>query len=236
MGQLLHKSYGSSLFSVPQIKGRLMKTRFITGWILLLVLASIPVSADSVQLGTTGSTAGVIAVTPGGVLAQSFTLTSTISVSAINVAVGGFSNGPLLLQLTNAIGPTATPANLLFQAQITPNLPFTLEWLSSATTLTLAPGNYFLIMSTTTGSSNSGWIRYSGTLGSAGSVGGTLWTFDLSNVNTGFLPASNWFNCGCGNLGFELVGQPVNPVPEPATLLLVGSGLAAGWLKRRKRI
>jgi hypothetical protein len=60
------------------------------------------------------------------------------------------------------------------------------------------------------------------TIGTFDGVNTTLTGFSMGNFNSGRID-------GSGNLSF-------NTIPEPASLLLVGSGLAAlGWLRRRRQ-
>ena len=200
--------------------------------IVLILSFAAQAQADSVLLGTGGTPLqGVLAFGPNGPLAQSFTLTTTINVSAINIFVSGGSSGPLLIQLVNMIGLGTTTSNVLAQGSVSPS--GATEWLSIATATTLGPGTYFLVVSSAT-PNNSGWIRTAGNLPSTvGTVGTTFFT-NASNVDLAFAPASNWLGNGVTNVGFEIVGN-TNPVPEPGTLALMGSGLAGIWLRRRRK-
>jgi hypothetical protein len=100
-----------------------------------------------------------------------------------------------------------------------------------------------------------GYVDPNGALGSnAGAFGTTptKWTLTVSNSTVLAALASyiaNGNNIAIGldsdchfsdsSIGFEIFGNPVqggSAVPEPATLLLVGSGVAAAYRRRRKQL
>ena len=209
-----------------------MKKRFVICFALLFATTS-PAGADAVLLGTTGSLEGVIGFEPNHPLAQRFSVTSAIDVSAINVLVAGFAAGPLLLQLTDSLGTGTTAADVLFETLLTPSGP--MEWLSAPVAVTLDIGTYFVVMNDASGGFvNSGWVRQSSTISSGvGTIDAV--TLHAPNGDPNFAPSSNFVNCGCEYLGLEIVGSP-HQVPEPALMLLLASGACSRWLRSTRRI
>ncbi|MCL4522582.1 MAG: PEP-CTERM sorting domain-containing protein [Acidobacteria bacterium] len=224
----------------------MLKRGIVIGFMTLL-FSAFPAHADSVLLGTGATWNGAsFIIDSGHTGAQQFTLTSTIQVTGVNVlmALGTFGTaGTIQIQLTNAIcaglpciqnGPP-TQANVLAQgtwtsSAVVPNTTV-LSWAPLSTNLVLGPGTYYLVVSS--GDASIEWTMPSPILASTVGSVGSRYSAGPSSVNTQLPPAS-LFVGGGGTMGFEIVGN-ANPVPEPATLLLVSSGLAAGWLRRRRK-
>jgi hypothetical protein len=106
-----------------------------------------------------------------------------------------------------------------------------LSWASLPTNLILNPGTYYVVVSSLDAGIE--WTKPSPILASSvGSVGSPYFSNGPS-VNNSFPPASFFVGTG-GTQGFQISGN-ANPVPEPGTMLLVASGLTAGWLRRRRK-
>lgn len=62
-------------------------------------------------------------------------------------------------------------------------------------------------------------------------------TFALGNGSIFIADSSTYnFTFGLGTHSLDITGQIVNPVPEPGTLALMGTGLVTVWTSRRKWI
>jgi len=220
-----------------------------------------PAKADSLLLGTGISLGSIPMLTLAGpnvpntqFLAAGFNLNQPVHVSILKidlVASWGVS-GTAVVQVTNAIGPATTPANVLAQTNVVvPSGPSTQlfgtpNFISIPLNLNLGPGAYYIVASTTQANVNMGWesalTYWPSTVGSIGSayVASTFASPLLGNPNPSFAPASTWsdysgFYPYTVTVGmFELVGHPASEVPEPATLLLVGSGIASLWVQRKR--
>jgi hypothetical protein len=164
---------------------------------------------SQVLLGTdlpTSNTGAEIAVLFSQSLAQNFTLTSPVSIDAIKLQMSGFGIDQFTLRLTNSIGAGTTQANVLLQRNLT--FPNTGGGVSGSTVsvpvnLSLPPGNYFIVLSSTQGSARQGWLVSTATLPSAvGSVGD--FRFSLPN-DPSFPPASTFIPVGFGPAAFQLI-------------------------------
>ena len=144
------------------------------------------------DLPTTNSFAE-IAVISSQSLAQVFTLTSPVHISTLRLQMSGFGFDQFTLWLTNSIGPGTTPANVLFQTNLT--FPNTGGGISGATVsapidLDLAPGTYFIVLSSPQTNISQGWMLSNTILPSTvGSVGAWEATFPGNN-NPAFPPSS----------------------------------------------
>ena len=189
-------------------------------------------NADSILVGT-GLTA--IPTNQAGLLttqylAQSFTLNTAVEITSVEVLIGGFGDGRVLLQLTNALGPGAGPSNVLAQAELdVPNTVFPAgQLLSFATDLDVDAGTYYLVASSIV--QGGWWPMVTSLLPSrVGSVGFPFFT-PLGGANA-FAPASTWIldNClQCTRDGFRIRGETEkhgSAVPEPSTILLFTTAL-----------
>lgn len=169
---------------------------------------------DRLLLGTdmpTTNTDAEVAVTNFQTVAQQFTLTSPVHLSSINLQMSGFGVDQFTVRITNAIGPNTTQANVLFETNATfPNTGGGINGatVSVPTDLNLAPGTYFIVLSSTQNNVLQGWLASNVSLASTvGSVGAKFFTFS-SGANPAFPPA-----------GFF---SPIEPRPQ--AFQLFGSG------------
>ena len=176
--------------------------------ISLIVQPPLP----GILLGTdlpTRNTSAEIAVFHQQFLAQGFTLTSPVHISTINLQMSGFGVDQFTLWVTNSIGPGTTQANVLLQTNLT--FPNTGGGISGATVaapvdLDLAPGNYFIVLSSAQQNFLQGWMLANVALPSTvGSVG--TWNFTFGgNLNVAFPPASTFQPIGSRPGAFQLLG------------------------------
>jgi hypothetical protein len=151
---------------------------------------------------------GEIAVILQQTLAQRFSLTSPISFSEIKLQMSGFGVDQFTLQLTNSIGPGTTQANVLFQTTATfPNTGGGINGttLSVPVNLSLPPGDYFIVLSSTQQDITQGWLIANTTLPSTvGSVGELFFSL-IPNVNVAFPPASAFTPLVFGRAAFQII-------------------------------
>ncbi len=167
---------------------------------------------EQILLGTdlpSTNTSAEIAVFFPQTLAQRFTLTSAVHISTIKLQMSGFGVDQFTLWVTNSIGPGTTQANILLQTNLT--FPNTGGGISGATVsapvdLNLAPGNYFIVLSSTQPNFLQGWMMSNITLPSTvGSVGAWEFTFPVNN-NPAFPPSSIFTPIGARPGAFQLLG------------------------------
>ena len=219
-----------------------MKTRTSFIGLLLFLAYSIPARADSVLVGTTTlGNSFILTVNSFQFLGQDFSFNEAASISEINLFMNGAGSGQFTVQLTDAIGPSTTLSDVLFQAAA----PFPTSgglWVSVPASLSLGPGNYFLVLSSNQ-SAYQGWLGGGSALpSSVGSVGfGSVSNSFCCTFNDSFPPASSWTPLflqgpnGFANFPFtfEIVGSA--PAPEPNSLRLLSCALAVLWGLRRLR-
>ncbi len=200
-----------------------------------LVLLGIPAAYGSFQFGTTlPSSVTLFSVQSSCcVLAQPFTFTGFMTLQSINLDLGGLAAVPETLWLTDNEGPGTTVSDVLFQHNFTS--PVTAD-VNTATTvsfavsnLILAPGTYYLVLSSTSSTNPGGWGNSSTLLGSNAGLGSVAAFLQADTpgqvVDNSFPPDSGFVTNGLGDrLAFQLDGQV--GTPEPATWLLCAAGVA----------
>ncbi len=169
-----------------------------------------------------------------GEQANQFSLASTAFVTTIDFTLVAFTSGdPFTMSLRSSLTGSDIATFNVNGANVAP----TLDSFSVTLNQSLAAGTYYLVLSSTV--YDGGWILSDDTLvQNAGTVtdgiwfsgdGGSTWNFDTpADLNCQSSPGSS----ACGPFVFAVNGS--SAVPEPATLLLLGSGMAVGALKRRK--
>lgn len=205
---------------------------------LLFVTLGVPapVDADSVALGTTSlSPIGQPAVEQDQAVAQQFTLTSSLNVSSLDVTInsdGGVLTSPLLVWITDSLGPSTTASNVLFKASAGPG-PFSNSDVNIPVGQTFSTGTYYLLLSTESNLPSASWGLAQSTLASSvGTVGEAFYCCFPSATDTGSFPPSQTyfqlFNLDNqpGLMLFDLRTAAVS-TPEPASFVLLGLGLLA---------
>jgi hypothetical protein len=196
---------------------------------VFLALSSMPARASIISVGGSGDTGQIIGVDEA--VAISFVLTQSFTNVSISAPIDSFgASGGLWFQ-KNAIGPTASFADVIFAE------PFNNTSVSPfATGLTLEPGLYFLIVSI-----DSGWATWTGsttpveTIGPGAALG---LEFHASGLEP-FVPQTDFSVLFApGSLHYSLDGNAEVLVPAPSAITLLGLGLVslAGMRRRRSPI
>jgi hypothetical protein len=141
-------------------------------------------------------------------IAQGFSLTAPISTTELKLQMSGFGSDQFTVWVTNSIGPGTTQANVLFQTTAT--FPNSGGGTTGGTTisipmnLSLPPGDYFIVLSSTQPSVFQGWLMSTTTLPST--------VASLSDVkfvifgNVLFPPASDFITLGERPAAFQIFG------------------------------
>jgi hypothetical protein len=174
------------------------------------------------------------------VVAAQFSLYGTSFVSTIDATLESFSGDQLTLSLVSSL--TGTGTTFGSQTFTSPGLDTELNQSESFTfDLSLAPGTYYLLLSTTAGLGDE-WMGSDNTLiQNAGAVsdgmwvsedGGTTWSFDgISNPICPF---------GCQPAVFAVNGTSTPAAPEPSTFALLALAIlvfiGAARLRRQRHL
>ncbi len=217
-----------------------MKKAMMIVVMCLLVWCSGPKAAGAVLLIDSGPPTSPFSgfnIFDNQFLAQQFTLPIGATITQIAFFGGRIGTGPdplVNVQLTNAIGPGTSSSALLADLSLTVSNFFgSSAFLPIPTSFFLDPGTYFLVLSSNAPLADSAvWAT-----GPPNDIGPEFIS-SSSLINSGFPPASQFFPnplVGFQDFGLRISGNPGAPIPEPGTLLLLGSGLAGLGISTRRR-
>jgi hypothetical protein len=161
------------------------------------------------------------------VLAQAFSLSDPAFISTIEVYMFAPGDVPIVMQmqLTSAIGPAATAADLIGSFSLPTPPPLEPAFVSSPVNLNLQPGTYFLVFS----------APYPGAVmpdGPPNDIGDLFAAFDDGfnpvfppNIDMAFPPASNFslvsIAPGNGTVGVRIEGNVIPAVPDESSTLVL---------------
>lgn len=213
----------------------------------LLAFFSDPASANAIVVGTQFSTAVQGGIVVGGgdgkqtpqFVAQGFSLPVSAETSVAQIVLTVVGNQSFDLQLTNAIGPSASAQNVLgertFNAVLSGPVQDLYPNLGQVFTLplhrTLGPGEYYLIASSTDPNGYLSWPFFGGfglptyepLQNTLGSVDPSFYAAFNGGANASFPPESNWtYQYPDSPVEFRVLG-----VPEPSSLPLFIFGVLA---------
>jgi len=217
-----------------------MKTTFRSSLAVFALFASIATYSgsasatiiyESTTQGVTGFSSGY-GLWDTQFLGSRFSLSSDTAITSIGVHMGG--NGTFFGAIVGLSDPNALPISTpLSGLNILANGTFTASKNSIEQTLdlpiTLGPGNYGVIFGTGLfGTSGIGFMPTPGDTGSDNISAASYFFWNGGQT----IPA--WQDGGFSEVRFVVNGETSNPVPEPATFLLLGAGLAGAAFVRRK--
>jgi len=191
-------------------------------------------SGNNLYNGSTGWTISGTSAPPGSfTTANEFTSLASGSVSEIDVAVSyvaGFQNSSFYAAIYT-VGSNGTPGTELWsETDLTSNQQFGgccgLVSLTGITGLTLSAGeSYFIVLGPADFNSNTYAVFNWNSTGATG-----VDEFSRDNGQT-------WTSNGVTTIGaFDIVGGNQPTVPEPSSLLLLGSGLVGAFTTMRKKM
>jgi hypothetical protein len=160
----------------------------------------------------------------------------------LNDYEGGFSGASFTFQIMDAVGASATAANVLYQTSALfpdteggPHAPVTMSGIGLALA---ANTTYYLVISTAAGQNANqtghGWGTTTGPyIEPFATVGSAYVGIRVNNGVADYTDLQE--NTGGVRTLFLLESQDAAVVPEPTTLLLLGSGLLAASRRMRRR-
>jgi hypothetical protein len=170
-----------------------------------------------------------------GIIADQFleeNWTSTVGFNDVTISAFVFTenaaNTSATAYLTTQVGPGATSAELVAQANLTLPVGMSSPELLLFSGLDLAPGTYYLVLATTDTSDNEGW--FNGDLSSSSAITAPGVTFNppgfVANVvvDAAYPPGSTFSGTYPTGYAFD-VATAAAAVPEPSSLALMGVGV-----------
>ncbi len=211
----------------------LRKTILASITFILLCFASANVArADTVIISVNGSFNFQAFVYPQQTLAVGWSQSNTYTNVNISAQLGTWT-GPATgtAYLTTRIGPGTTIADQVAVTAFT--FPNTLTDFTLFTGLTLTPNTYYLTIANPASGTGT-WAGRGGTATLTTDAGvARLGAYVIQNTSI-YPPASSY--SGTSDLFYTVRGNSVTAaVPEPATMFLLGTGLAGVAAKVRKR-
>lgn len=184
-------------------------------------------SCGNIDIGT----AGGYEISDRQRLAQSFVLNAVVDVSALDVAISAYSLNltQVNVYLTDDLGSNAST---LAAESFVLTYPSTPQVLSLTLDSQLQAGTYYVLLTSSGGAESSpeGTVTES----AIGSVGSAYYANSALGLNP---TVAGWQSFNSATVGFELMGREATAVPEPDTLVLMGSGMIflPCWLKHSIR-
>lgn len=178
----------------------------------LIVMVALRAQPQSVLLGVNPPpNLGAPTIAYYQFLAQQLTLTTTVTVSTVDVAIQGPTfiqgSGQFLLQLTNAVGPGTTTTNVLAQQLFSFPPADTVATFVMSAGMILNPGTYYLVVSSTSNTAGGGWPQGQPLPSTVGVVGkGFVCEINFCTLSPSFPPASGVFNDAQGAFNFQVIG------------------------------
>ena len=214
---------------------RMRKTGNIVVLSLVLFAFSGSTYADtvvSVHKGINGSPA----IANNQFLEENWTSTvgfSNVTISAFVISVNA-ADTSAVAYLTTQVGPGATSAELVAQANLTLPVGLLSPELVLFSGLNLGPGTYYLTLATTDATDNEGWFNGNLTSSSAVTAPGVTFHppgFLAHTIDTAYAPGSTFSFTYLPGYAFDVVSEAsTTPESSSLNLALIGALLTAGTI------